>query len=180
MHYKRLLAGAGSAVFLSLIYSAPTPAALAPPRLWQGSAQQSDSNCYKFNSAEKGFLLKINEERTERDLVKLSLDPEASKVGKVHTREMIKADQLFHSTAQDFEKRLTNWSALGENVGTGDNDVDALHQAFMDSADHRKNILAPKMRFAGIGAINDDGTLWVTVIFEKRRNPGTTLKMPDC
>ncbi|MFN2525376.1 MAG: CAP domain-containing protein [Actinomycetota bacterium] len=180
MHIKRLLAGVGSAVLLSIIFSVPTPAAPAPPAPWQGEPQQADSNCYKFNSAEKGFLARINNERADRDLAKLTLDPEASKVGKVHTREMIKVGDLYHSTGDDFEKRLTNWWTIGENVGRGSNDVDQLHEAFMNSKDHRKNILAPKMRFAGIGAIVDDDTLWVTVIFEKRRNPGTTLKMPDC
>ncbi len=93
---------------------------------------------------------------------------------------MVKADQLFHSTQEDFEKRLTNWSVLGENVGVGGNDVEALHQQFMKSKSHRKNILAPKMRYAGIGTIVNDGTLWVTVVFEKSKNPGTTLKMPTC
>lgn len=163
-----------------MMFSAPVPAAPAPPAPWQGEAQQSDSNCYKFTSAEKGFLTRINEERTERDLARLSLDPEASKVAKVHTRHMVSEDQLFHSTPAEFEKRLTNWSTVGENVGRGSNDVGQLHQAFMNSTDHRKNILAPKMRFAGIGTIVKDDVLWVTVIFEKRRNPGTTLKMPDC
>src|SRR5918999_937579 len=98
MHFKQLLAVVGPAVLLSVVFSVPPPAPPAPPAPWQGEPQQSDSSCYKYNSDEKQFLALMNQERTERDLVKLSLDPEASKVGKVHTREMIKEDQLVHST----------------------------------------------------------------------------------
>jgi uncharacterized protein YkwD len=50
----------------------------------------------------------------------------------------------------------------------------------MKSDDHRANILKGKYRYFGIGHKKSGGWLWVTVVFESRKDPGTTLSMPSC
>lgn len=53
---------------------------------------------------------------------------------------------------------------LGENVGRGP-DVGAVHQAFLDSAAHRANLLDPDYRWIGTGAARSaDGVLYVAVV----------------
>ena len=127
--------------------------------------------CYSPNTAERGFARLINVARGSNDL---RLDPELSKVAKVHTREMVRKNSLFHSTSTQLRNRITNWSSLGENVGVGST-VTSLHSAFMDSPAHRENILYSTFRHVGVGVIKKDGRMWVTVIFEARSDPGSPL-----
>src|SRR3712207_4708048 len=78
-----------------------------------------DNACWKYKDSERGFARKMNAARTDRGLGKLSLDPELSKAARVHTNEMIRRDELFHTTSSDLRNRVTNWILLGENVGVG-------------------------------------------------------------
>lgn len=85
------------------------------------------------------------------------------------SRNMDERNRLYHrSNLKDRVNAVVTreWSALGENVGTG-GDVDSLHRAFMDSAPHRANILGG-YNYVGIGVSKTDGkTIWVTVNFMK-------------
>lgn len=130
--------------------------------------------CYSPNSKEKAFTRKMNNARDNAGKGSLRLDPELSKAAKVHTREMVKKDLLHHTPSDTLRRRVTNWSILGENVGVGGT-VSSLHSAFMNSAAHKANILLSDFRHVGVGVINDDGRLWVTVIFEARSDPGSPL-----
>lgn len=136
----------------------------------------SAAGCWTPKAAERGFTKAINADRAAKDRVKIKLDPELSKVARAHTRKMIRGNELHHSTK--LEKRVTNWELLGENVGVGGS-VDSLHGAFMDSKGHRLNILYRAYRYVGIGVkVDDSGRMWVTVVFQATKNPGTTLRMP--
>ena len=84
---------------------------------------------------------------------------------------------LFHSTS--LGSLVTRWKTLGENVGYAGS-VKKVHRAFMNSAGHRANILRSAYRHIGVGVVKKGGRIWATVVFESRRNPGTTLKMPSC
>ncbi|MFN2390052.1 MAG: CAP domain-containing protein [Actinomycetota bacterium] len=138
-----------------------------------------DNPCYKFSDAERQFKNKINNVRSGLLLGKLHLDPELSKSAKVHTKEMVASDTLYHTSNAQFARRVTNWNMLGENVGVGSS-VSSLHSAFMNSPLHRANIVLPTFRHVGVDVIKKDGRMWVTVQFESTRNPGTTLNMPNC
>ncbi len=128
--------------------------------------------CYSPNTAERSFARLINTARTS--VADLRLDPELSKVAKVHTRDMVRTNSLHHSTSTELRNRITNWSSLGENVGVGSG-VTSLHQAFMNSPAHKDNILHSTFRHVGVGVIKKDGRMWVTVIFEARSDPGSPL-----
>ena len=48
----------------------------------------------------------------------------------------------------------------------------------MQSPEHRANILYAPYRYVGIGVkVQSNGRMWVTVNFEEKRDPGTTLRM---
>lgn len=142
-------------------------------------AGSGDNRCYKFSRAERKFARMANRARTNKDLSKMHLDPELSKAAKVHTREMVKKDTLYHTPTSKLYKRVTKWNSLGENVGVG-SAVKSLHKAFMNSPAHRDNILHSPFEHHGIGVIKKGDRMWVTVMFESVRNPGTTLRMPNC
>ena len=128
--------------------------------------------CYSPNTSERAFARLINTARTSAG--DLRLDPELSKVAKVHTRDMVRTNSLHHSTSTELRNRITNWSSLGENVGVGSS-VTSLHDAFMNSPAHKENIMLSSFRNVGVGVIKADGRMWVTVIFEARDDPGSPL-----
>lgn len=138
-----------------------------------------DSKCWSYREDERTFKKLTNEARVLEGLVKLKLDPELSRVARKHTKEMIVAGELYHTPPKIFGARVTRWKKLGENVGRGTG-VLALQDAFMQSLVHRDNILKPGYRYMGVGTRWVEDVLWVTVVFEARNNPGTTLKMPKC
>jgi uncharacterized protein YkwD len=144
-----------------------------------GDAPRASGSCYEFKDSERSFARKINAVRSKRDKGKLRLDPELSRVARQHTREMVKKGLLFHQTSTQFDRRITNWTMIAENVGYG-SDVNELHHAFMDSPLHAANVLGSSYTFVGTGVVTQANRMWVTVIFEARSNPGTTLNMPRC
>lgn len=59
------------------------------------------------------------------------------------------------------------WTALGENAGEGGS-ASQIQQAFMNSSEHRSNILSSTYTEVGIGsARSSDGTLWVDEVFRR-------------
>ncbi len=87
---------------------------------------------------------------------------------------MVRKNTLYHTPSKKLAWRVTNWTILGENVGVG-NTVLSLHQAFMNSPAHLQNILYGSYRHVGVGTVTKNGRLWVTVVFEARRDPGSRL-----
>lgn len=165
--YKRLGVVLALAVMATL---------LAPPLT---SSAGGDNPCWTPRPAERKFRVKINHERSSRLMGKLRLDPELSKVARVHTRAMYKRGSIFHQSADQLGGRVVGWTLLGENVGVGGS-PDSLHRAFMNSPAHAANVLRSDFNHVGIGTMRRNGRLWVTVVFQARTNPGTTLRMPRC
>jgi uncharacterized protein YkwD len=132
------------------------------------------AKCYSPNAKERAFVRKMNEAREQAGKGRLRLDPEISKVSKVHTRAMAKENSLYHTSTSVLGRRVTNWILLGENVGVGGT-VSSLHSAFMNSPAHRANILLSSFQHVGVGVIQANDRLWVTVTFEARSDPGSPL-----
>lgn len=130
--------------------------------------------CGRPSSTEKSFASKINSSRKNASRGTLRLDPQLSKAARVHTKEMVNKNLLHHTPTDTLKRRVTNWRELGENVGVGST-VTSLHKAFMGSPAHKANILYSGFRYVGVGAIQANGRLWVTVIFESRADPGSPL-----
>lgn len=135
--------------------------------------------CYKFSDSEKAFARKMNNARHQAGKGGMKLDPELSKVATKQASNMAASQTLYHTPRAKLSKRVTRWRTLGENVGYGSS-VSQLHSMFMASPVHKANILNSGYRFVGVGVAKAGGYLWVTVVFEGKRNPGTTLPMPSC
>jgi uncharacterized protein YkwD len=134
-------------------------------------ARGRDHACFRYRTAERRFATKVNRERASN----LSLDPELSRVARKHTRAMVRRKLLYHTPSNRLAGRVTHWMLLGENVGVGGS-VGSLHRAFMHSPPHRANVLRSSFRHLGVGT-KRKGRLWVTVLFEAAKDPGTTLSM---
>lgn len=122
------------------------------------------------DSATEGeFLSKINASRAAAGLAPLQVDSGLRAHARNHTQDMIAADGIPHSSSEELIAAAgTGWEMLAENVGRG-NTPSSLHDAFMASPDHKKNIMG-NYNYVGIGtAIGaHDGRLYVTVVFMRK------------
>ena len=142
-----------------------------------GASTDSKSSCWKTRSKEKAMAKKINKARSKHGDAKVSLDPELSLVARRNSRRMAKKEVLVHTS--NLGGKVTNWKLLGENIGYGVS-VGQLHSMFMNSEVHKDNILTDSFRHVGVGMVKKGEYLWVSVVFESKKNPGTTLNMPSC
>jgi uncharacterized protein YkwD len=113
------------------------------------------------------MLALTNADRERRDRSELRFADRLSRYARDHSRLMARRGYIFHSTPDELRGQLEGygWSIAGENVGVGGS-LESLEAAFMDSPSHRENILRTAFGHAAVGiARDDDGHIWVTVIF---------------
>ena len=124
-----------------------------------------------FAASEDSFLAKLNAERTSRGLAALQSHWDLVDDAEAHSHAMMDTGNLHHNP--NLGSVTTGWVALGENVGVGPS-VNSIHTSFMNSSGHRANILGD-FTHVGIGAVREsENKLWVTVVFMKARDAGTT------
>lgn len=157
---SRALAALVAILMLGLV--APTfvsPAGAQEPAASEAAAPSAP------NSDAEALLELINGERAAAGLDALASDPALTGIAVKWSKKMAKANRLSHNPAlrDQVDAAVPDWRSLGENVGVG-GDIDSLHEAFMASAGHRRNVLGDFDR-AGIGVKSAKGRLWVTVDF---------------
>jgi len=104
-----------------------------------------------------------NASRASAGLAPYAYSAELSAVAQSRAQSMAAHQQLTHA---GLASAVGNWSYLGENVGYGPS-ASALEVAFMNSPDHRANILDHDFTQVGVGAVMVGATLWVSVIFRR-------------
>ena len=147
--------------------------ALAPSTV---ATAGGSGSCYRYKESEVDFAKRMNLARSLAGVGRLELDKQLSRVARHHAWEMWDKHTLYHTPSDKLRWRVTRWNMLGENVGVGGSVLD-LHQAFMNSPAHRENILRGRYQHVGVGVKKSDNYIWVTVIFEARRDPGTRLRL---
>jgi uncharacterized protein YkwD len=119
-----------------------------------------------LSSLESGVLQQLNKIRVQHGLVPVKLNARLSAAALQHSTEM-GADGYFQHDSHDgtaFWKRINRWYAsggygywsVGENLLWSSPDVDPGHalELWMNSAEHRANILAPRWREIGVSAVH--------------------------
>jgi len=122
---------------------------------------------------EKKLLEWVNKERTERQMGALKPSVALQKLAKAHSRDMASRRLLTHlsTTGKPYESRLTDagmyFTEIGENVASSETyEGDFIHQGFMESPEHRANILNPHFDTIGIGVVlASDDKYYVTQDF---------------
>jgi hypothetical protein len=117
---------------------------------------------------EAEFVSRANGARSGSGAGSLKVDGELTAVARRWSAKMAAANQLSHNP--NLAKEVSaDWEKLAENVGFGPS-VDSIHQAFMNSAGHRANILDGALTHIGVGVVVDgDGQIWVTEVFMRLR-----------
>ncbi|HUR17663.1 MAG TPA: CAP domain-containing protein [Acidimicrobiales bacterium] len=115
-------------------------------------------------SDEMGFVQKLNELRTSRGLPALGTRVELSDMARAWSGRMAGAGGISHNP--DLAAQAPgDWARLGENVGIGPG-VQSLHDAFVASPLHFKNMIDPEFDWVGVGVVNGPpGIIYVTVNF---------------
>ena len=156
---------------LTILIASVVFAALIP------ATSATSATCWNYTDKERSFAKQINGSRDNNHVGRLKIDPQLSRVAMKQTKSMIDKNKLYHSS--NLGNKITRWTMIAENVGYG-HTVRSLHKMFMASAGHRTNILNRSYRYVGVGAKEAHGWLWVTVVFQATKNPGTNLSMPKC
>jgi hypothetical protein len=104
-----------------------------------------------------------NASRASAGMAAYAYSAELSAVAQSRAQSMAAHQLLTHA---GLASAVGNWSYLGENVGYGPS-ASALEVAFMNSPDHRANILDHDFTQVGVGAVTVGATVWVSVIFRR-------------
>jgi uncharacterized protein YkwD len=114
-------------------------------------------------SEESQFIALTNQLRAAKGLSQLAVSPEVTAVARRWAAQMAAAGTISHN--QNLPNQVTlNWTKLGENVGTG-GAVEAIQTAFINSPKHYENLVDPVWNYIGIGVVDSNGRIFVTVNF---------------
>lgn len=126
-------------------------------------------------TAESQFLSLVNQARARHGLAPLSMAEDLRADARSHSQDMADQGRLSHQSG--LGSGLCCWRRIAENVGTG-SQVGDIHQALMESAGHRANILMEGAHDIGIGVDNRGGRLWVTQVFRLRTDQPASSAPP--
>lgn len=113
---------------------------------------------------ESCFVSAINSARASAGVGSLGVNGALVTMARTWSATMAAAGYIYHNPNLT-TLAPSNWLNLGENVGVGPT-CDALAQAFMNSPEHRANILDPAFSSVGVGVVDTaDGTIYVTEDF---------------
>lgn len=129
-------------------------AALAWPVAGVAAGAEADTA-----AAEQAFVARINELRADKHLPPLAVHGELTAVARRWATSMARSDRISHNQNLPAQVRA-NWIKLGENVGVGMR-VGELHDAFVASPTHYRNLVKPEFTHIGVGVVvGRDGALF--------------------
>lgn len=126
--------------------------------------------------AEADFVGRTNALRASLGLPGLQVNSTLVAKARGWAEHMAAVGAISHSNLADGAP--AEWTRLGENVGRGPS-VDSIHNALVASPGHYVNLTDPGFRFVGVGAVNANGTLYVSEVFmESASQPAPSTSAP--
>jgi hypothetical protein len=123
-----------------------------------------------FASPSGDLAAATNNSRAAAGLPALQLNAQLNSVAQAWANHLAATNDLEHNGA--LRSQVSNWTNLGENVGMA-GDISSVQRAFMNSPDHRANILNSKYTEMGVGSATSTypscgcTVLWVVVDFKR-------------
>ncbi len=108
------------------------------------------------------MLRLVNETRSSHGLHTIRLNRRLSSQAWRHSRAMSQSYVLFHTSNLSTLVRPYAPRTWGENIAYAAT-LRRVEQLWMQSPEHRRNLLNPAFRFGAIGVIRVKGWLWVTL-----------------
>ena len=123
---------------------------------------------------QKDIVLQVNALRTARGLSPLAWNDRLGNAADAHALDLYRAGRLSHegrdgsTMVQRLERIDYPDRAAAENLALCDCDAAGVVGRWMDSADHRRNLLNPNVREMGAGVMDDPEhrgrVLWVLLL----------------
>ncbi len=147
------------------------------PATWAGETAKCEREQVALSSDEALLVRLINQERLERELSALELDPRLVAAARKHSRDMATRSYFSHLAPAPRPRTPADRYAaeigrrpevvVGENIGRADQPLMGLiHARMMESRDHRANIIDFEYALMGVGVYAQaDGRVWVTQVF---------------
>lgn len=113
------------------------------------------------SSLEQAMVKLVNAERKKAGVSELTVDMQITEVARGHSRDMFLRRYFSHyspegkDVADRYMAAGIGAGAIGENLAYSP-DLETAHEGLMNSPEHKKNILEPRFRRIGIGAISTD------------------------
>ena len=108
----------------------------------------------------------MNEARTQNGIAPLTMDETMLECAMIRAEEL---SRNYGHTRPNGQKWYTVYpgpiSAMGENIGYGYTSAQDAHQKWLNSRDHRENILNPDYVCCGVGAVEVGGTVYAVELF---------------
>jgi uncharacterized protein YkwD len=140
--------------------------------------ERKESPKFEMTKEERTLMDLVNKERAKADLPALRPHPLLFKAARAHSENMAKQEKMEHildgkKPSQRVEAAGYNWGKVRENLLTADMPhvpAEKIVKAWMDSKDHRVNILANDIAETGLGiARNAKGEAYYTQVFARQR-----------
>lgn len=110
------------------------------------------------------FITKLNELRASKGVAPLATKGDLFDMARTWSARMLTVRGISHNPSLAAQGP-PGWRRLGENVGMGYS-VQSLHDAFVASPLHYKNMVDPQFDSVGVGIVHAaDGQIFVTVNF---------------
>lgn len=139
-----------------------------------GATALSGTAAADTGSDELAFVQKLNELRAAHGLAALGTKGELFDMARAWSGRMAGAGGISHNPDMAAQAPA-NWARLGENVGIGPS-VGVLHDAFVASPLHFKNMIDPDFDWVGVGVVNGPpGIIYVTVNFMRAQAPAAQI-----
>lgn len=111
------------------------------------------------------YFARMNQERAEHGRAALAWKSDLADVAQSWAQHMAYSQELAHNP--NLTTQVRNWKVVGENVGEGPT-LDDLDRAFMNSPEHRDNILDSEYTDVGVGSVTDSNNIiWIVIDFRE-------------
>lgn len=124
------------------------------------------------SAPEKVLFDSANRERKALGLAPLRWDSALAEAARRHAETMLQHNAISHQFPGeiDFSRRASeagaHFSAIAENVAVGP-DAGEIHDAWMKSPGHRRNLLDPDLNSLGVAVVSHDGQLFAVEDFDR-------------
>jgi uncharacterized protein YkwD len=118
---------------------------------------------------EHGVITRTNVKRADNDRVAVKSQSCVDRYAERQASWMASHKKLEHQKLSPILDKC-DLTGVSENIAFGFPTSSKVVSAWMASSGHRRNLLASKMRYIGVGAVQDsDGIYWVSQVFGTRK-----------
>ncbi len=112
---------------------------------------------------EQADLTALNALRSSQGLPTLVRDSALDRKASAQAVRMARQETIFHSS--DLKLGVPDgWSVIGENVGVGGS-IATIQEALKNSPSHYENMVDPRYRKVGVGAVERNGRIYLVQVF---------------